>query len=264
VQAFAVEKKVNALNKTDVDVYFEKLGCNVSVEVKTPEIVYQAYDSAKPVFQLKFAGRPDNYQKEFADLQKTVSDGGKGMDLQLGKRKDLTLKDYLEDGQDKFNPASGFSDLNILFIALDDYNSINEWNGYLYHDKGLFTDKSFYPVTGFDRVDVVILSSLKYCHEFCRDTHDWTLNNVFMLPRINRHHRSSFTSDTLKSGLSVFSHHLDAFNQYDCSAGVDPEIAVIKEFLKVSHYVTDHLDPIERHRYFPVKTPRMNEPEASK
>jgi hypothetical protein len=262
VQSFALEKGVNPDNETDVDVYFEKNGCAVSVEVKSPVIVYAAYDSNKPVFEIKFAGRPDNFREEYAELEKTVSDGGKGMKVKMGKRKDLTLKDFLDDGQAKFKPSSGRADLNILFIALDDYHSINEWNGYLYHHKGLFTEHSFHPVSGFDRVDVVILSNLKYWHQHCRDSHDWTLKNVFMLPRINRHHRKSLMSESLANGLSVFEHHLEAFEKYNCYDGEDATERMVKEFLKVSHYVMEHLDVSERKRYFPVNSPRMQEPKA--
>jgi hypothetical protein len=37
---------------------------------------------------------------------------------------------------------------------------------------------------------------------------------------------------------------------------------MVKEFLKVSHYVMEHLDVSERKRYFPVNSPRMQEPKA--
>jgi hypothetical protein len=37
---------------------------------------------------------------------------------------------------------------------------------------------------------------------------------------------------------------------------------MVKRHLKVSHYVMDHLAPVERKRYFPINTPRMHEPES--
>ena len=69
-------------------------------------------------------------------------------------------------------------------------------------------------------------------------------------------------SDTLASGLSVFEHHLEAFEKYDCYDGKDATERMVKEFLKVSHYVMEHLDVSRRKRYFPVNSPRMQEPEA--
>jgi hypothetical protein len=103
---------------------------------------------------------------------------------------------------------------------------------------------------------VVVLSILRYCHEHCRATHDWTLRDVFMLPCLNTHARSSCTRAAIAGGLGVFEHHLKEFVALEKDRSGVP-IAVFNK-VKVIHYVRGYLDTPRFARYFPVPLQEMD------
>jgi hypothetical protein len=122
----------------------------------------------------------------------------------------------------------------------------------LHAHEGLFTDQGFHPSSEFALVDIVMLSNLKYWHQHASASHDWTLLNVFLLPRINPHGRPSLVSESIRDGLSVFEHQLQAFNNFKASAGENVPDYVLDP-LKLQHFVNEHMSQADRHRYFPVE-----------
>jgi len=250
VQNFAIEKKVNP--PKDVDAYYEIGATRVSLEVKCPEEQLPSADS----FVVKSAGRVRNFSATADILHRVFKDSKAGHRLETAKNKDNTLRDFLVSGNSKFYPQSGVDDLNILLVACGNEGNIQDWWHYLHGGNGLFTGSSFHPSEDFSLVDVVLLTNLKYFHSQARDFHDWSMNDVFILPCRNPHGRNSLTSESLVNGLSAFNHHLSRFakcqpkwNRNDRKA-LDPDIFGI---LKVAHYIVDELSPAERMRYFPVK-----------
>lgn len=101
-------------------------------------------------------------------------------------------------------------------------------------------------------MDVVILSSLRYRHEHVRDGDDWTLRNVFLLPRLNPHGRVSRTHYAIDRGLSAFDHHRERFDAFE-DVPQDPNATTeMLETLRLYHYAHHGLSRAEKARYFPV------------
>jgi hypothetical protein len=249
---FAVDKKINRDNKTDVDVFCRIGGTTIAIEVKSPEEPATAVPdgSSEMVVKLMTSGRIPDFETQVDSVIKEFGAGG--ITAVAGKNKDATHKGFLTGANSKFSKTAGADDLNILFIAGGSWGEMSDWYRHLYAQAGLFTAKPFHPSSTFELVDIVILSNLRYWHEHVRSTHDWTLNDVFMLPRINPHGRTSRTSDAIRAGLSLFDHHLHRFNAFTPVAAEPNVPDDILDAVKLNHYVNRGLTPEEKQRYFPV------------
>lgn len=148
------------------------------------------------------ARRLPDYLKTYEEMKQTIESGTSGIRFVLGKNRDLRMKDCLVLANEKFPPEAGVDDLNILFLSCGHFYRIAEWYMCLYRRGGLFGPEPFHPPESFARVDVVILSSLRYRHEHARAYPAWTLDGVLLLPIINTHGRSSRTSQAVREGLS--------------------------------------------------------------
>jgi hypothetical protein len=252
VVGFTPDKNVNPTNKRNVDTYFRLGPTIVAIEVKCPvEPKPEVPPTTKPVILLKTAGRIPNHDNELTGLKEKIEASGAAVAL-MGKNKDATHKEYLIAANRKFDPASSVDNLNILFIAGGSWGDMGDWYMHLYGGQGLFTAESFHPSSDFRLVDVVILSNLRYWHQHVRDRQDWTLKNVFVLPRINPYGRSSRTSDATYGGLSVFDHHLQRFTAFVDVAEDSNDTDRTLEPRKLHHYVNRSLSTEEKARYFPV------------
>lgn len=264
VTDFEVDKNVNPTNGTDVDVFFQR-GAGVSIEVKCPVEPQPGIPSiANPnfVMSLRPAGRIHNYPSEVSDLISSIESSG-AMAAFEAKNKDATLKSFLVEANRKFNPDSSVDDLNVLFLACGDWADMANYYTYLYGINELFTSQSFHPPAEFRLVDVVVLSSLRYRHEHVRDGDDWTLRNVFLLPRLNPHGRNSRTRNALDRGLSVFDHHRERFDAFD-DVPQDPNAtAEMMDILRLHHYSHQGLSSAEKARYFPVVIHPLDETKTS-
>jgi hypothetical protein len=252
VARFETEKRVNPTNGYDVDDYFEAGSFRVSLEVKTPA------EQKIPLgdWAFKTMGRVPNHQQQYQKLAPALAQANPNKTVVHAKNKDCTAKDFLLSANAKFNPASGVDDLNVLFVACGYIDNISEWYAYLFASKGLFTSEPFHPPCDFRNVDVVVLSNLKYCHEHCRATYDWSLRNVFMLPCVNPHARYSCMRAAIFEGLAVFEHHLKEFVAFETD-GTGVGIEIFKK-LKVLHYIRGYLDAPRFGRYFPVPLQEMD------
>ena len=188
----------------------------------------------------------------FNELKSQLEGAESDKSLELGKNKDNTLKDFLISAQAKFAPHSGVDDLNLLFIACDDYFNMQHWYFYLFGGQGLFTKATFHPPADFNLVDVVVLSNLKYCHDRGKEFHDRTLKNVFILPILNPNRRCSALSESILKGLNVFDHHLKKFGAYVPSENDPGAPREIANYIRLSSYVVDGMSPEDRKRYFPT------------
>lgn len=102
-----------------------------------------------------------------------------------------------------------------------------------------------------DRVNVVVLSNLRYFHTDARAYHDWTLKNVFLLPVVNPYASGRPTGDTRRIGLSIFEHHLKEFTAYRPPCA-DPRVdREALEATKVGAYVHGSLSDPDYARFFP-------------
>jgi hypothetical protein len=250
VRNFAINKKVNA--PKDVDAFCEVGATRVAIEVKCGVEEPTSTDS----YIVKTAGRMPDHLDTVRKLQSVFEGSKSGNKLELAKNKDNTLKDFLVSANGKFTSDSGVEHLNILLVACGNEASVQHWWHYLYGGEGLFTAEPFYPSKTFKLVDVVLLTNLKYCHSDAREYHDWTLKDVFLLPCINPHGRTSLVSESIRNGLSIFNHHLVRFSRFSPkwnSSDMSTSDSEILEQVKVLHYFVEDLKE-ERNRYFPVKS----------
>lgn len=253
VAHFTVEKRVDPANKKDVDVYFHLGATRVSVEVKCP---FEEKPASSGDITLLTAGRIPNHREKYEELKGLFESGNQHTKLILGKNREYRMRDCLVSANAKFSSESGVDDLNVLFLSCGYFYRMNEWYHCLHGGQGLFTSNSFCPEARCPNVDFVILSNLKYRHEYAREHPAWTLDDVLLLPIINPHGRSSCTSAAIKEGLSVFHHYRREFASFGGGQLIVDEHSEVKadieEMLKVNRFVGIHLTAEERSRFFPV------------
>ncbi len=259
---FELEKRLNfnpndnPPNLKDVDNFFHAGPTKVSLEVKCPQEDKQA--PFPGTITLKSAGRlPEPKQIDhLRDELESHPTGASGTKFAKGKNPDLRMKDCLESANGKFNFKSGVDDLNVLFLSCGRYDKMNEWYNCLNGTQGLFTGHSFAPEARCPKVDLVIISNLRYRHEYARAYPAWTLDDILLLPVVNPHRRSNCTTEATKEGLSVFNHYLKAFASFEPSGLIWSEHsetkADIQKTLKVNYFVMEYLKPGEFSRFFPT------------
>jgi hypothetical protein len=265
VTNFELEKRLN-FNPNDnppnlkgVDNFFHGGPTKVSVEVKCPQEDKQA--PFPGTITLKSAGRlPDpKLIDRMRDELESRSTGASGSKFAKGKNPDLRIKDCLESANEKFNSKCGVDDLNVLFLSCGRYDKMNEWYNCLCGPQGLFTGHSFAPEARCPKVDVVIISNLRYRHEYARAYPAWTLDDVLLLPVVNSHRRSNWTTEAIEEGLGVFNHYLKGFASFEPSGLVWNEHSEtqvnIQRALKVNYFVMEYLKPGEFARFLPNYRP---------
>jgi hypothetical protein len=256
VTNFECDKKVNPPSPKDVDNYFQVGMTRVSLEVKCPQEDKQA--TFPGTITLRSAGRlPDPAQMDhMRDMLESGSSGASGTKYAMGKNPDHRMKECLVSANDKFSSASGVDDLNILFVSCGQFNNMNEWHLCLYGTQGLFTAHSFAPEARCPRVDIVMLSNLRYRHEESRAHPAWTLDDVLLLPIVNPHGRSNCTSEAVKEGLGVFHHYQKEFASFNGSELIwdkhSKNRVNIQNVLKVNYFVMEYLKAEEFSRFFPT------------
>jgi hypothetical protein len=115
--------------------------------------------------------------------------------------------------------------------------------------------RSFAPEVRCPRVDLVVLSNLRYRHEEARTHPARTLDDVLLLPIANPYGRSNRTSDAIEEGLSVFHHYQKEFARFHGRELVwdkqSESLVSFEKQIKVSCSVMEHLTPAEFARFFP-------------
>lgn len=250
---FGVERKMNSLlNTKDVDVYYEVGATRVALEVKCP--VEKETPPGQPTLQ--FSGRHPEAERMFRELSDVFANSNLPEELkrlELSQHKDNKLKDFLVSAHEKMPASTTLDDLNVLLVACGE--ELQPWHSYLHEREGLFTPGSFHPPKDFARVQVVILSNLKYFHTKAAAHHDWTLQNVFMLPVINPRAELNPMLMTVTAGLSPFNHHMSAFGRFH-PITVDPQVdAAAERAMKLNTYIHYGLSDADYQRHFP-STPR--------
>ena len=248
---FETDRRMNpGMNERDVDVFYRIGATKVALEVKCPD------EKAKPPGQptLDFAGRHPDPKGIFGELRSVLAGAANLPDnlkiLQLAPHSDNKLKDYLLLAHGKFPESSDLDQLNVLLLACGE--ELQPWIHYLYEREGLLTQQSFWPVEQFERTQVVLLSNLRYFHSTAAANHDWTLQNVFLLPFFNPRAARVPMSETRAQGLSIFDHHGGAYTAF-ASVNSDPRVPNdAMRATKLNHYVHGALSDEDFARFFPV------------
>ena len=249
VADFEINKLVNPNNKKDVDVYYRIGSTKVSLEVKCP---FEEEQAPLPVITTLTAGRVPNYDRTHEGLKSLLRPDSSSRFVK-GKNRDNRMKDALASAHGKFRSDPELDDLNILFLAAGNYYRMSEWHGYLFGSGGLFTPQSFHPPETYCNVDLVILSNLKYRHQFAFNFSAWTLDDVLLIPIPNPLGRKNVFGKTVDEDLSIFNHYRKEFRAGRIVTSGTEEIQdLVDSHTKVTRFVLTHLSDEQQKRFFPV------------
>jgi hypothetical protein len=245
---FQIEKRVSAENRKDVDVFFRAKSTNVAIEVKCP---FEEEPAPYPgTITLNRAGRTAGTDETYEQIRQTLQSTIPGTNFDRGRNRDHRMKDCLISAHQKFSSESG---LNILFLSCGHFHRIGEWYGCLFGRHELFTAESFQAPKTYSKVDVVILSNVKYRHQHARDYPAWTLDDVLLLPVVNPYSRRRLLTHAVNEGLGVFDHYLkDIARPQIISAMYHPVDPAVDAITQVNYFVQERLTSDERARFFPV------------
>jgi hypothetical protein len=251
VSDFEIQKRVNAENKKDVDVFFRVKSTNVAIEVKCP---FEEEPAPYPgTITIQRAGRTRGTDETYEQIKETLESKASGTKFERGKNRDHRLKDCLISAHQKFSSESGLERLNILFLSCGHFYRMGEWYGCLYGRHELFTAESFQAPETYSKVDVVILSNVKYRHQHARNYPAWTLDDVLLLPVVNPRSGRRLLTQPVEEGLSVFDHYLKDFARPQIiSAIYHPIDSAVDAMTQVNYFVQERLTGDERARFFPV------------
>ncbi|WP_177327603.1 hypothetical protein [Pseudomonas sp. URMO17WK12:I12] len=218
----------------DVDCSFRSEGYKFNVEVKCADYAAKHEIDSGSEFIIRAIGRLSDYNDAVAQLQETFAIGGKT--LAKGLHMDNKLKDYLYDAHGKFPDAADQSQYNVLVVGCDDPWDMQQWEGYLTGQQGLFTDDSFADVTRYGNVDLVVLTNLYHRHKSVADkdklTGHWTFPNAFCLLYENP------KSKKPRQMFYAFSRTLRFYNNEVIEHKIKGDAPdSLKERLAISHYV---------------------------
>ena len=140
-------------------------GKTVNIEVKCPHMGKRMDIESHNTLKIAFAERMpsksvyDNVVKDLHHIICPYLDNSRYSGMEIIPRMDNKLKDYLEHSQKKF--PFGDNHFNVLVIALEIPQDVDEWYGYLFGDNGAFTHNT-YIKTNYDRVDAIL-----FCTPIC-------------------------------------------------------------------------------------------------
>lgn len=230
--SFVYEDKV--VPPRDVDCSFQSEGYKFNVEVKCADYTSKHKIDSEGDFIIRGIGRLSDYRNLTAQLQETFASGGKT--LASGLHMDNKLKEFLYDAHGKFPDATAQDQYNVLVVGCDDPWDMQQWEGYLTGQQGLFSHNSFADVSRYDNVDLVVLTNLYHRHKSVAEkdklTDHWTFANAFSLLYENPRSKKP------RSMLYEFSRTLRFYNNELFAhkmEGDAPEF--LKERLAISHYV---------------------------
>jgi len=185
-RGFRNEPKYNG--KKNPECSFEYEGRTINIEVKCPDLSKRIEQENSKCIKLFAAERfPDKYNyiqaKEF--IESNIRDG---QSIQNIDRLDNKQKDYLIYAHQKF-PVSNSSNFNVLVIAVDIIQDMDEWYSYLFGEKGAFTDRR-YITDDYSNVDAVLITNVQQGHmadNVNLNINCWQLENyislIFLDPR---------------------------------------------------------------------------------
>lgn len=160
----------------------------VNIEVKCPDLtkrIKQESSERVKTFAVERFPNKDDYVQTQKFIELNIADGHH---IQTIDRMDNKLMDYLKSAHNKF-PDSDPMNFNILVIAVDIIQDMDEWYSYLFGENGVFTDESFIK-KDYSKVDAVLLTNVQHGHmgaDVDLNINCWHLENyvsvLFLDPR---------------------------------------------------------------------------------
>jgi hypothetical protein len=168
----------------DVDLQIKINSFAFNIEVKTPEQEIYSENTLKGRYAYRTSQTKEEVNEVMNEVKSILTQGINTQGLNLSvlqqKTQDNKMKDYLSSAQSKFPLESDVRELNILLVCIPIQN-ISEYWMYLFNSQsGLLTPNSYYRDQEiFDRVDLVILSSIPSLHIAPQiNLNSWDMKNV--------------------------------------------------------------------------------------
>jgi len=181
---FRNEPRYNS--KKNPECSFEFGNRTVNIEVKCPDIQKRMEQEKLEGIKL-FASERFPDKDSYTQIENMIKEKvGSTQEVHSIDRLDNKLKDFLAYAHKKF-PPSGPSYFNVLVIALDIIQDMDEWYSYILGDNGAFTNKT-YIEEDYSNVDAVLITNVQHGH--MADTVDlsincWHLENYVSLLLLN-------------------------------------------------------------------------------
>jgi hypothetical protein len=244
---FKTEVKLRNGSDKDVDCSFKDGGFAFHVEVKCAEFKHRDQPVSEDTIKVVVAGRmPDRGKGAKDTLLASIAEGlakqnkPKKSSVDV-KSMDNNLLDFLTNAQEKFNPAAGDDELNVLLVGCDDANDLQMWFNYLHGSEGMFTNQPFSDASKFNLVDAVVMTNQYHKHHafFDKNVKDaWTLDNGF-----NIIFRNPFA---LSQKAAAFNHFVQIIPNYtlELNAYQVPGDApdYVKHIVWVHDFIKDYLE----------------------
>ena len=157
---FKNEPKYN--DKKNPECSFEYEGRTINIEVKCPDFFKRIEQENSEGIKLFAADRfsdKNNYIQSMEFIESNIREGQR---IQNIDRLDNKQKDYLISAHQKF-PVSNSSNFNVLVIAVDIIQDMDEWYSYLFGKDGAFTDRT-YITEDYSNVDAVLITNVQHGH----------------------------------------------------------------------------------------------------
>lgn len=181
---FKNEPKYNGKKNTECS--FEYESRTINIEVKCPDLskrIEQENSEGVNLFAAERFPSKDSFDQAKNFIGSNIR---AGQSMQNLDRLDNKLKDYLISAHKKF-PTSNSSNFNVLVVALDIIQDMDEWYSYLFGDNGAFTDRT-YIVDDYSNVDAVMLTNVQHGHmadDIDLSINCWNLENYVSLLFLN-------------------------------------------------------------------------------
>lgn len=183
---FKNEPKYNG--KKNPECSFEYEGRTINIEVKCPDLFKRIEQENSEGIKI-FAGERFRDKNDYIKCKEFIESNIRGgQSIQNIDRLDNKQKSYLVDAHQKF-PVSNSSNFNILVIALDIIQDMDEWYSYLFGENGAFTDRT-YITEDYSDVDAVMITNVQHGHmadDVNLNINCWQLENyaslLFLDPR---------------------------------------------------------------------------------
>jgi len=233
----ALEPKLTEQNNNDVECQFQFNGFKFNVEVKSSSYILDKKKSDSD-FQLQLKGHLNEHM-DLYNIMKTVLPG-----IELEKRFDNNFKSHLCSAQSKFPMDNNINHCNLLILACNDSEDIQNHYDYLFATGGFFTPNSFLDHSEFNLVDMVFLTNLFFKHNNDAinpklDNQSWQFEKSFIIG-----FKNPFRKDIKNEHLNLIEAIIPNYNRGFKEYADGPEFMRLRHFIhtelgenrKIYHY----------------------------
>lgn len=207
----------------------------INLEVKCPDLTSKIESERMDGIKIFAPERMDQYKEVIFDIIDIVNTNSGCEKLREMKRFDNKLKDYLISASNKF-PLSNDENFNILAVSLDIIGDLDEWYGYIFGNKGVFTSESFVLPKNFKNVDAILLSNAMCGHimyKECTEINVWKLEEGVNLLLLNPKKQSCKKGTFYKKyGIDMFEGLTKKFLLFQQQLDVENTQANIIDYVK--------------------------------